>query len=144
MKRTRYSYIEQHSQTITNINWEHELERFTQFLQTTINDYKCRRALLSLPTEYIESQRRPLANTLSAEEMLEMAYLEFEQLYPNGHNYYFDFDVINGNELLLVTLLKQRVEKLLSMFAGLNVQVIWITTNCAAERLAQDGLHACA
>lgn len=142
VKRTRYSYIEQHSQNVSELDWEEEPQNLMPLLQTVLASYPCQRVLLSLPTSYMESKQLPLPPALSAEEILETAYLELEQLYPNGHNYYFDFDVINGNELLLVTMLKQRVEKLLTIFTTLNLRVICITPHCAAERLAQDGLHA--
>jgi arginine/lysine/ornithine decarboxylase len=145
VKKTRDSYVVLHSQDIESLNWQTQLEFLQVLLQNIKNNYKCKNVLLSLPKQSVEYHQRPLATTLtlSNEEIIETAHLEFEQLYSNSQDYYFDFDVVNDtNSIVLVTLPKQRIEKLVALFTLLKFKIVLITADCSRERLAQEGLHA--
>jgi Tfp pilus assembly PilM family ATPase len=111
-----------------NVRHQQELHNISD-LAAAINNYKCKKVLLSIPSSDIHYQYLPLAPELHQSELVESVHLELERQHPNLSEYYFDFTLLNG-EVLAVTLLQKTIAPLLVNLHDLGLKPHLITAHC--------------
>ncbi|MSP52906.1 MAG: hypothetical protein EXR81_01470 [Gammaproteobacteria bacterium] len=124
-------------QEMTELNWNSDPAELTKYLVELVYNYKCVKTLVSIPSQVIQTQYLPIEPTLTSEEIIETVHLALEQQHSNlngvngvnGMNdYYFDFQVINPREVLVVTLEKCVIKNLLSVLQATKLEPVLITT----------------
>jgi type IV pilus assembly protein PilN len=140
VRKWHEGYAILNSQEFTQLDWQNDQAKLTQLLHEIRNNFKCAKTLLSFPLQLTQSHSLPISSELTPAEIIETVHLELTRHHLNINDYYFDFQVINPQEVLIVTLEKSVIANLLKVLQTAKLEPILITNQLTSGETQLDTL----